>query len=55
MEFNYGLCEYQYQLTAHDTGLPVGAPAKFGWSTVKNADATGLQQDFNAWLPDAPK
>jgi len=55
MEFNYGLCEYQYALTDHKTGLQTGKYSKYGWSTVKNAEATGLQGDFSAWAPDAPK
>jgi len=37
LEFNYGFCEYWYQMTNHDTGKPEGAPAHYGWSTVKNA------------------
>lgn len=54
MEFNYGKCEYQYQLTKHDTGEKDGAPDKFGWSTIKNADSTGLHT-FDNWYPDDPK
>ena len=38
LEFNYGVCEYWYQLTDHNTGLADKTkPAeKRGWSTVKN-------------------
>jgi len=45
LEFNYGVCEYRYQWTNHDSGKPDDggppseAPKKptFGWSTVRNA------------------
>jgi type VI secretion system Hcp family effector len=36
LEFNYGVCEYWYQLTKHDTGKPEGAADHRGWSTIKN-------------------
>ena len=36
LEFNYGICEYHYQLTLHDTGAKKDAPIKFGWSTIEN-------------------
>jgi len=45
LEFNYGVCEYRYQWTSHETGRPEdGSPQsgdknpKFGWSTVRNTD-----------------
>lgn len=54
LEFNYGKCEYQYRETDHNDGSPKSGYAKFGWSTIKNADATGLQ-DANKFMPDAAK
>ncbi len=38
LEFNYGACEYVYQLTDHNTGKPVGnqPTSRKGWSLVKN-------------------
>jgi len=54
MEFNYGKCEYIYQLTKHETGEATGKYKRFGWSTIKNTDATVIQ-DFTKWLPDSPK
>ncbi|HZR21582.1 MAG TPA: type VI secretion system tube protein Hcp [Verrucomicrobiae bacterium] len=54
LEFNYGRCEYIYQLTKHDTGAGTGQLKRFGWTTIKNVEATGLQ-DFNKFLPDDPK
>jgi type VI secretion system Hcp family effector len=49
LEFNYGVCEYWYQLTDHATGKP--DPTKTdhrGWSTIKNKVAASGQsfQDF---------
>lgn len=46
LEFNYGLCEYWYQLTDHDTGKPVSgsAPMHYGWSTVQNKTVTSDQK-----------
>src|SRR2546427_722731 len=37
LEFNYGVCEYQYRYTDHDTGKPDdNRKTRFGWSTVQN-------------------
>jgi len=36
LEFNYGICEYHYQQTNHETGKKEGDVKKFGWSTVNN-------------------
>jgi type VI secretion system secreted protein Hcp len=36
LEFNYGICEYHYQQTNHNTGAKEGKPVRFGWSTVNN-------------------
>ena len=42
LEFNYGVCEYTYQWTDHETGKPEGTDKpsdprpKFGWSTIQN-------------------
>jgi len=50
LEFNYGVCEYWYQYTNHDSGKPEGAPAHYGWSTIKNITAASGQgfPDFAA-------
>jgi type VI secretion system Hcp family effector len=42
LEFNYGQCEYFYQLTDHDTGLAVTdvKPVKTGWTLVQNKKVT---------------
>ncbi len=65
LEFNYGLCEYIYRPTDHDTGLPIskrtGDPMsrpsageeviiRFGWSTITNEEKTSLQE-FNKYEP----
>lgn len=50
LEFNYGVCEYWYQKTNHDTGKPEGAAVKYGWSTIKNkSEASGM--DFTGFQP----
>ncbi len=36
LEFNYGICEYHYQQTNHESGKKEGDVKKFGWSTVNN-------------------
>ena len=38
LEFNYGVCEYHYQETDHDTGKPAQGkkPLRSGWSTINN-------------------
>jgi hypothetical protein len=36
LEFNYGVCEYIYKQTHHETGAGIGAPKRTGWSTVTN-------------------
>ena len=43
LEFNYGVCEYHYQWTDHESGKPEGARPpgvdpvmKFSWSTIQN-------------------
>jgi type VI secretion system secreted protein Hcp len=37
LEFNYGICEYMYQETEHDTGKPKsGGQKRAGWSTIQN-------------------
>jgi type VI secretion system Hcp family effector len=55
LEFNYGVCEYRYQWTNHETGKPTdGSPQsgdknpKYGWSTIKNKDEKA-SFDFNAF------
>jgi type VI secretion system Hcp family effector len=52
IEFNYGKCEYIYQPTDHNTGKADGDIGRFGWSTIKNKEATGLQ-DFGKFEPKA--
>jgi type VI secretion system secreted protein Hcp len=55
LEFNYGKCEYVYQETDHNTGIATSRkPDRFGWSTIKNQQAVGLQ-DFAKFMPEAPK
>jgi type VI secretion system secreted protein Hcp len=55
MEFNYGKCEYIYQETDHATGKWTDrAPDRFGWSTIKNQEAPGLQ-DWKKFEPEAAK
>jgi type VI secretion system Hcp family effector len=50
LEFNYGVCEYWYQKTKHDSGEKVGEAKRFGWSTVANKVAeTG--QKFPDFIP----
>jgi len=59
LEFNYGVCEYWYQYTDHDTGQakspPGGLPSKEpkGWSTVINAFARS-NMAFDDFEPAAP-
>jgi type VI secretion system Hcp family effector len=48
LEFNYGICEYQYHLTDHDTGKRIGGPMRAGWSTLKNKFIT-TNHDFDKW------
>lgn len=45
LEFNYGVCEYWYDFTDHESGKAAGKPMHYGWSTVKNATTTS-GQDF---------
>ncbi len=47
LEFNYGICEYHYQQTNHETGKPEGDVRRFGWSTVNNKVHADLES-FNA-------
>lgn len=51
LEFNYGQCEYWYQLTDHDTGKPKGGKQEhYGWSTIKNkTEPSGM--DFTGFKP----
>lgn len=53
LEFNYGICEYQYQLTDHKTGKPDTSKGvmRAGWSTIKNKEAKGLQT-FGKFMPE---
>lgn len=44
LEFNYGVCEYHYQKTHHETGKPDGNVSKFGWSTVNNKVHADLEK-----------
>lgn len=44
LEFNYGICEYHYQETNHETGKPKGDVRKFGWSTVNNKVHADLEK-----------
>jgi len=59
LEFNYGVCEYLYQPTNHETGEKKGQPKRAGWSTVTNRFlATNQDASFNptvdaASTPDA--
>jgi type VI secretion system secreted protein Hcp len=54
LEFNYGLCEYSYKWTDHETGKYDGATKpdgvnlapRFGWSTVENKQKAS-EQDFD--------
>jgi len=48
LEFNYGVCEYIYQFTDHDTGKPKGGQKRAGWSTLKNKFITS-GQDFGTF------
>jgi type VI secretion system Hcp family effector len=44
LEFNYGVCEYVYQETDHETGKKTSrAQDHAGWTTIANKEATGLQ------------
>jgi type VI secretion system Hcp family effector len=56
LEFNYGACEYIYQLTDHDTGKAIGnkPTARKGWSLVQNRSVTS-GQDFDKIEPQADK
>jgi len=49
LEFNYGVCEYWYQPTDHETGNQKGAPLKAGWSTIANK-ALLSSADFSSKL-----
>jgi type VI protein secretion system component Hcp len=43
LEFNYGICEYVYQETDHESGKPKGTEQKrAGWSTIANKEMTKL-------------
>ena len=55
LSFNYGLCEYWYQLTDHKTGKAIDdvKPIKKGWSTITNRRAFSHQK-FNEFEPAAP-
>jgi type VI secretion system secreted protein Hcp len=44
LEFNYGVCEYHYQKTHHETGKPDGDVKRFGWSTVNNKVQADLEK-----------
>src|SRR5437667_7603187 len=44
LEFNYGICEYVYQPTSHDTGKAEGSPLRAGWSTIKNKEEKKLHE-----------
>ena len=52
LEFNYGMCEYMYQMTDHETGKKRDdvALCRKGWSLVKNKAVTSAQ-DFYAIKP----
>jgi type VI secretion system secreted protein Hcp len=55
LEFNYGRCEYVYKETDHKTGKPTPrALDRFGWSTITNKEAKGLQT-FTEFAPEAAK
>jgi len=49
LEFNYGVAEYWYQKTKHDSGEKEGAPMRFGWSTISNKVAS-TGHDFNTFI-----
>lgn len=51
MEFNYGVCEYHYQLTDHNNGKPVGAAKRFGWTTINNKVWSDTESDFKIFQP----
>jgi type VI secretion system Hcp family effector len=60
LEFNYGVCEYWYQYTDHDTGQAASPPSgkgnkdPKGWSTVTNAvQRSGMA--FDDFEPAAPQ
>jgi len=55
LEFNYGRCEYVYRETDHKTGkYTQRSPDRFGWSTITNKEAKGLQT-FTEFMPEAAK
>ena len=54
LEFNYGICEYWYELTDHKTGKGSGKRSNAGWSTIKNKEEKGLQE-FTAFMPKAAR
>jgi hypothetical protein len=55
LEFNYGICEYYYQLTDHKTGKAItGKIFNAGWSTIKNKEERGLQK-FGSFMPEAAR
>jgi len=45
LEFNYGVCEYYYKQTSHETGAGIGKVMRAGWSTVTNK-FLATNQDF---------
>jgi len=55
LEFNYGQCEYWYQVTDHDTGKPISGknPFKSGWTLVKNKK-TASGESWEAAKVSAP-
>lgn len=50
LEFNYGVCEYVYQETNHETGKKKGDLKRAGWSSIKNKEEKGLQT-FTDFIP----
>jgi len=52
IEINYGLCEYQYRFTDHQTGKADDSKiSRFAWSTVNNKSLPASQGDFAAFKP----
>jgi type VI secretion system Hcp family effector len=50
LEFNYGVCEYFYEMTDHDTGKATGKISRASWSTIKNkVDPDKMK--MTDWLP----
>jgi type VI secretion system secreted protein Hcp len=54
LEFNYGICEYWYEMTDHKSGKGTGKRSNAGWSTIKNKEEKGLQE-FTAFMPKAAR